>query len=346
MSIITMKKIAEKAGISQPAVSNILNNKKSFVSQATRERVLKIAQELNYRPNYFARSLKKGRTNCIGLMGSLKMIDLSAYCYTQTAQAVEEALSETKSKYSLVIFGANFTDTHEKSLELVERGMVDGLILVIFSPFLRQFETGLMPRLVRGNLPFVVVHSTSRKLAYPNVGFNSHQAGYLAAEHFVRLGYGEITYFLRDRTNPQLLETLAGFKQALIDCRMEWTDQRNLIQPQGGAGHHLINTFGELPRLPRAVFFPDEVDAYGMLNFCRTRNVRVPEEVAVIGFDDEKPAVYFQTDLTTIHHSFEEKGHTAVRMLTAMLEGRLEPNAAHQEIIQPRLVVRKTCGAQ
>jgi DNA-binding LacI/PurR family transcriptional regulator len=343
---VTIKDIALRAGVTHSAVSKVLNNRESFVGAETREKILNAVKQLNYRPNYFARSLKKGRTNCIGLMGSMKMIDLSAYCYAQTAQAVEEALSEAKSKYSLVIFGANFTDTHEKSLELVERGMVDGLIFIILSPQLAAFESAVWPRLRSYNLPFVVIHATSQKLAYPNVGFDSRQAGYLAAEHFIKLGHGEITFFMRDHKNPQLRETLAGFRQALTDRHIEWTDQRNLIQSQGDVKNYIVGTFGNRPRLPRAVFFPDEVDAYGMLDFCRTRGVRVPEDVAVIGCDDEKPASYFQTDLTTIHHAFEEKGHAAVRMLTAMLEGKLKPNGDHQEILRPRLVVRKTCGVK
>jgi LacI family transcriptional regulator len=244
------------------------------------------------------------------------------------------------------MFGANFQQP-EKSQELIERRMVDGLIFLVLADDLERFGRLLVPRLNRLGIPFVVVHSISRELPYNNVGLDSAFAGYAAAERFIRLGYQDIHFFLRDPAHPQLAEALAGFKQALKDNGREWRDSLVLAPAESGAdiydGAYL--TIKKTAVLPRAVFFPDEPAAYAALKACAERGLRVPEDLAVIGLDDEDTR-YLETRLSTVHHPFEEKGREAVKMLTEILDGQRDRAVIHRTILKPHLVVRETCGTK
>jgi DNA-binding LacI/PurR family transcriptional regulator len=275
-------------------------------------------------------------------------VDVSSICFTAVTAGIEQNMEETKSKYSLVMFGANFQETPEKSLELIERRMVDGLILIILAPDIQKFNHQLMPQLKKLNIPFVVVHSTSQELPYNNVGLDSRQAGYDAAEHLIKAGHQRISFYMRDWHNPQLTEILGGFKKAVVDRGRAWSDKQ-IIEPVVDPGSDMYlaarKTIAQLLPLPRALFFPDDASAYAALAACEERGVRVPQDLAIMGCDDET-IPYLTTRLTTIHHPFKEKGHEAVTMLTQILDGVLDPEAIHRKILRPYVVVRETCGGR
>lgn len=350
MRKVTMKDIAEKAGISRPSVSMILNNKPYSVTKETRERVWRIARELKYKPNHSAQSLKTGRTNCIGLLGSLQIINMEDYNQARVAGGIQQCMEQTKSRYSLNILGANFGGTSEESFEIIQKGMVDGLILIIKAFDLEKFERDLLPQLNDIDLPFVAVHSTSLKSAYNNIGLDCRYAGYCAAEHFIRLGHRDIGYYLCLTGNPVFDEALEGFKKAFSDYRLEWKDGF-IFQPerprsaQGPSFNRIYDTIKTVKEFPRALFVPQDDAAYAVIKALRERGIRVPEDVAVIGFDDEVRLPYFDLELTTVHHPFHEKGAAAISLLLDILERRKEREKVHQEILKPHLVVRKTCGS-
>ena len=148
----------------------------------------------------------------------------------------------------------------------------------------------------------------------------------------------------------RLIESLAGFKKAFPANHRPWRDEMMVPatavgQPFKSFYEEARETIKQLPRLPRALFFPDEPAAYGALKACAEKNIRVPEDLAVVGFDDED-IPYLETRLSTIHHPFVEKGREAVTMLTEILDGKLDRNAIHRKILKPHLVVRETCGVK
>lgn len=212
---VTLNDIAQRVGITRQAVSAVLNKKESFVGKATREKVLKVAHELNYQPNFFAKSIRMGKTRCIGLMGGVTGITFHVPYYSLLATYTERALTELVDDYSLVLFGANHNQTYDKSMELISKGLVDGLVIIVPPMNLEHFDKKVKPQLKKVNLPFVVIHSISRELNFNNVGFNSFQGGYLAGQHLVSLGYKDIGFYLRREENPQQTEIFNGFKKAL-----------------------------------------------------------------------------------------------------------------------------------
>ncbi|MCW8132322.1 MAG: LacI family DNA-binding transcriptional regulator [Planctomycetota bacterium] len=351
MRRITMYDVAKAAGVSQAAVSKILSKKDPWVSEATRKRVFEAADQLGYRQNFHARLLRTGRTWCLGLMGNLSGFALDNYVYTKTCRGIEDELNTAKSPYSLLMFGANWGENHEKSLKLVERGMVDGLIWILLASKLAEFEKQVAPWLRARRVPFVVVHSLSRRaFDYPNVGYDSFGGARAMTAHLAKRR-GRVGIFLAAPDSPQSQETFDGYRQGLKDAGLPF-DRSLLLHeaPQAERGGNLFEiayrTAKALPRasLPESVFASIDASAYGFLKGFRERGIRVPEDIAVAGMDDEVSTRYGEEELTTIAHPFREKGRAAVRILTGLLDGSLPAEPIPQTVVKHALVVRTTCG--
>lgn len=346
MPTVTLKTIAKKCGVSEAAVSRVLNNKGDWESKGTKEKILAAAKSLNYRPNYFARSLTQGRTNCIGLMGSLNFAHLNYPYNSDLAASVEDALATLSSDYSLNLFGANHNQTYEKSIELIKKGMVDGLLLIVLSGDLPMFEEKMKPILDECRVPFVVMHSLSRDLPFNNVGVDSSRAGYLAAEHLVSRGYRDIGFYSIYTHTPQIQEVINGFKKGLEDNGRAWDDKMVLKpvagQPDGNSYSTIYRTIMEMKNPPRAIFAPTETQAIGIYQALQDRRVKIPEETALVLFNDALPVMYFEDKITAVRHPIKEKAQAAVTMLLDILSGKKSRERVYQETMKPWLEVRKS----
>jgi LacI family transcriptional regulator len=354
---VTTYDIAQMAGISQTTVSKILNNKGDMISSETRERVQKIMLELNYKPNFMARALKTGKTESIGVMGSLTLANFDSPYFSGLVSSMEESLSRHTSQYSLNIFGANYhghsgLETFEKSAELVRKGMVDGLIFIILAFDLKNFEKTMKPVLDELQLPFVVIHSTSRKLGYNNVGVDSFHGGYLAGQHLASLGHKEIWLYEIETElySPQYIEVKEGFRKALADYGVNWNEQMVIkhIKSKDKAGiyQEAYQTILKTEKIPPAMFVYIDDAAVGVLHALEERGIRVPEDTAIVSIDSAKPNQYYETTLTSVRHPVQQKAETAVTMLFDVLEGRKKREIVQHTIIKPWLEVRKSCGAK
>jgi len=343
-----MYQLAREAGVSQPTVSRILNNKESMYSSETIKRVRDTARKLNYRPNYFARTLKKGKTGCIGLMGSHGILDFSVKYMADIFAGVENQLDISKSEYSLVIFGANYHGSFQKSIELIRRGMVDGMLFVVLSVFKEKFENEIVPLVNEYNIPYVAIHSLNHRLTYNNVGFDSQKGGYLAGEHLINCGYTDIGYYDLEAGSPQHQLIFKGFREALAERGVPFSEQ-NVINPKQGIYSQNIydnafQTFTDVSHYPEALVVPSDAAAYGILDACKEKNIGVPEDMALIGFNNELPQPSGKSDLTTIEHPIKAKAGKALQMVLDLLTGKRDKNQVHTEIIKPELVIRKSSG--
>jgi LacI family transcriptional regulator len=192
----------------------------------------------------------------------------------------------------------------------------------------------------------VVIHSVSRPLAYHNVGLDSRLGGELAARHLLSLGYHRTMFFMQDSRSWQAQEIYQGFQDAFRQQQAPW-DQHQMREIDSGrwngffpAAYHAVR---ELPELPRAIFCIMDTTAYGVLKALKERGVRVPQDVAVMGFDDERIHPFMDHELTTIHHPIEEKSAAAVNLLLEILANRQDRGQVRQIILKPHLVVRSTC---
>jgi DNA-binding LacI/PurR family transcriptional regulator len=183
MNKMTMSEVAKKAGISQTTVSMVLNNKQIMIRDETREKILSIARQYNYQPNHFARSLKAGKTNFIGITsGGGENSDLANFSVPYSALVYQGITDYFTGKNFKLLFD-QFNRIAHPGLELAQTNTVDGLIFLLFSSYLESFVQRQLPLAKKMNVPFVIIHSVSSDFDCPAVGLDALRSGFLAAEH-------------------------------------------------------------------------------------------------------------------------------------------------------------------
>jgi LacI family transcriptional regulator len=343
-----MKEVAKRAKVSKAAVSQVLNNRETMVSQETRERILTAARELNYRPNYFARALKMKKTQCIGLMGSLGLANFNVRYFSDVTAGIENAMASQKSNYSLLIFGAHGSESMEKNIELINKGLVDGLLLIIVSDQIQLFEKKLLPAIQDVKIPFVVIQTHSKKLQYNNVGFDLVKAGYLGAKHLLGNGRTDIRYYTVPHHNPeQQADIMEGIKQAHKEQGLEWDKDKDKILRHSWKDHNWalnVNsylTIRDMTEIPDAILAFSNNAAAGIVRAVKEKGLRVPEDISVIGINNALPVQEHEWEFPTVYNPITEKTAAAVRILNEILEGKRGIDTIHSEVMEPRLVPQR-----
>jgi len=343
MAQVTLKQIAKEAGVSFQAVSQVVNEKPNMIGEKTKNRILNIAERLNYQPNYYAQLLKTNKSNCIGLLNGHSMTyDTVEYLFHigSISKGIQEGIVAAGNKLSFITFGSDLEETFEKSVQLVRRRIVDGLIIYVMSFEFKRFEETLLPTLKKSNLPFVVIHSTNSDLPYNNVGINTFDCGYKAAECFISQGHDTISMYIRNAQATRSLGMREGFISALQDNSIDITENTIIYKTE----YNLLEAPIVKNNLPRAIFIPNDNMAEAFIIRLKNQGISVPEEVAIIGFDDVSFDSETISDLTTFYHPIKEKGSEALLMLADILDGLVPNNKIHQKILKTKLQIRKTSG--
>jgi DNA-binding LacI/PurR family transcriptional regulator len=344
-----MKVIAKKAGISRPAVSQILNNKPTMASEATKEKVLRIARELNYHPNFFAQSLKKGTTGMIGVASGVKMLWGFESPYIIDAYMGIGDFFQYKD-YKFIYHHFHTDPEHDQTLELARTACVDGLIFIIMAALVEGFMQNQARILTELGVPFVVIHSLDTDYRYNAVGLDSEAAGYLAAKHLLDHGYvkeGRIGCVHNQEQSRHEALIYNGYKKALREAGMPVAaaHDHSCKGSSAEAGYEVARRLLDKPgKLARAYFAMDDAVANGMLERFQEEGVQVPDEVALVGFGDTVDQRLIRTSLTTVKQPGREKGQKAAELLYSQLNGNKEKHKPQFILMQPELVIRRSCG--
>jgi DNA-binding LacI/PurR family transcriptional regulator len=330
--------VAKLAGVSRTTVSFVLNDVPGVrISEETRQRVLDAARELDYYPTAAARSLASGKTQRIGLILGEGQERLAADAFLPIfLQGVTASVH--RRGYLLVMQLAEDVPSREAYLRLIREQQVDGLILSgprSDDPLLAQLEMERFPLLLHGHLS---------GYKSPCVDVDNRTGAYQAVSHLVALGHRRIGFI----SNAPLSyagaeERLVGYQQVLAEHDIPLDD--NLVRlatflPQ--AGWIAMKELLALPERPSAVFAASDVVAFGAMSAIHDAGLRIPEEVAVVGFDDIFLAAYAHPPLTTIRVPAYGLGWTAAEVLIALIEG--DEDAA-SVTLETELVIRHSCGA-
>jgi LacI family repressor for deo operon, udp, cdd, tsx, nupC, and nupG len=336
---VSLKDVAEEAGVSVCTVSRVINNTyRHRVSDATRERVLSVIEKLNYEPNVSARALARKQTFLIGLLVS----KLAASFMAEIVQGIQDEAD--KSDYSLLFYSTGDDVAKEKAcFEALRRKRADGIIYMAgASSFCGSHEgTKYLNELTGRGIKMVQLCSNHPQLSSPYVLVDNEAGGYMATKHLLDLGHTRIAHF-HEHTTREGQERYHGYKLALdvagVPCVPELVERCSFDWRSGyGAMERLLN--GANP--PTAVFACDDMSAWGATQAAIDRGVRVPEDVAIVGYDDLAIAEFMPTGLTTIHQPKGDLGAAAVKLLLKQIDGQQSSNI----VLQPELVVRQSCGA-
>jgi LacI family transcriptional regulator len=332
-SPITIKDIARLAGVAPSTVSKALAGS-TEVSEPTRDRIAAIAARLGYRPNSIARSLKVRRTHTVGVITN----DPEGTFTTTMVRGV----ADVASGHSFGVFLCNSYGRLEKErehIELLLDKQVEGIILVGF-----KVEQRGAPAAATGDVPLVYLYSYTGATDSPCIVPDDEGGARLATEHLLELGRRRIGFIngppsfeatrLRLTGYEQTLTNAGTYAPALVQTAADWNQDTGFRLAQ-----ELMRTSGDGPD---AILCANDDLAAGAILGLTQLGLTVPDDVAVVGFDDRPFAAHLPIPLTTVALPLLEMGDTAAQKLFAALAG--EPSSNELIRVPCRLIVRDSCG--
>ncbi len=314
---VTLDLIAREAGVSPSTVSRILNGS-ARVSDTKRVAVEDTIARFNFQPNLMARSLAMGQTYTIGVLTQF----IESPFYGEALRGIEDALAGTP--YSpLFVSGHWNLKKEEARMRLLQARRVDGVIILTG----RLSDQQLLKYAQR--LPIVV---TGRNLSAPklaSVAIDDYGGAYDATKHLIDLGHTRIAFITGPDDHPDAIERLRGYQTALHDAGLEWVPE--LILPadfleSGGmlAMHRLLESRQNFT----AVFAANDQMAYGARLALYRRNIRVPEDISLVGYDDLPNSTYSMPPLTTVRQPVYDIGRLAALAMLKLIAGEAADIAA------------------
>ena len=332
-SKITIVDVAAKAGVSFGTVSRVINND-VHVKEETRERVLQAMRQLNFVANRQARSLAGGRSNSIGVL----VPDLGTGYIGEIIRGIDAELSLTN--LDLILYTTHRTASKESMyIANLATGMVDGLLLV-----LPRSPVDFIGNLLQRKFPFVLIDHQGTGRDCPAVGATNWQGAYNATEYLIKLGHNRIGFITGSMDLGCSVDRLVGYKSALrtnhISEKPELIFEGNFFQPDGFAGASVLL---DLPEPPTAIFASNDVMAMGAMDAVRTRGLRIPDDISILGFDDIPQAALVRPGLTTVAQPLEKMGRVATQMLLDLLKS--PEKGANRIELPTQLVMRESCSS-
>jgi len=325
--------VAREAGVSVGTVSNVLNRPER-VSPATRERVLRAIDELGFVRNEAARQLRAGRSRTIGLI----VLDIGNPFFTDLASGVETVAAAAGLALVLCDSGQD-SEREDRYLTLLHEQRSLGILI---TPVEGGHER--IAEIRQHGTPIVFVDRTSSR-SQCSVSVDDTVGGELALRHLCALGHRRIAFVGGPMTTPQVADRLAGARRALRAAKMP-AKMLTLIEVGGlnvAAGRKAASDIVTMPSRsrPTAVFCANDLLALGVLQEMTRRSLRVPEDLAIIGYDDIDFAAAAAVPLTSVAQPRAQLGRAAAELLIE--EARSAESHHHRQVVfEPELVVRES----
>lgn len=337
MKRMTIDNVAELAFVSRSVVSRVLNNHPNVSSEA-RARVLRVIREHNYSPNSIARSLVTDRTHEVCLLAPRwPRGSIFSGIWPLLHFAISERCIERGYTLNFALISADMTAVDR---EHILRGHAyDGCILLT-----QEASRMLLPALKEIGTPTVCIGHDPLHPDVSSVDVDNYEGAYRAASHLLGLGHQHIGIVLGNEDLPETGERLSGVRSAFNDAGLELrTDLVAIGDYSPGVGHSITrDMINRHPNLTAIFYASDSMATGGMLALAASGR-SIPNDVAVVGFDDTPGAAYAIPPLTTVHQPIFEKGEAAANILFDEIENNLaEP--VHIDLT-PHLLIRESCGA-
>lgn len=326
--MVTIRDIAKKAKVGVGTVSRVINNE-DYVSDAVRDKVLKVIEELGYRPNTIARSLKKGKTNIVGLV----VPDVSNPFFAEIARGV--TLAGRKNGYNVILIDTdNKYEFEVDSIEALKASLVDGFILSGV-----EDDQPYVEKLNGEGIPLVVLDRYYQELDIPTVLIANIKAGYDATKHLLERGHRRIGLIMGPEKLKIVHDRMTGYKNALYEYCI--TPDDSLIVKGNfsvESGYKAGKYFAELKEPPTAIFSMNDLMAIGCIRALEAKGLTVPGDMSLIGFDDIMEGSLLSKPLTTMKQPTLEMGELAMNKLLKLLKkGKVEKKI---EVLEAELIER------
>ena len=336
---VTIYDLAREAGVGIGTVSRCLNNHPS-VSPHTRAKVLAVSKRLNYQPHAYAQRLASKKTNTISTIIPF----FTNYFFIEVLQGVQDKAGELG--FDLILYGVNNPAQAEYYLRRsLHRGHVDGVMF-----FSMKFPESYVAKFQQINLPIVLVDAFHTE--FDSIRVKNREGAMQATRHLVNLGHRNIAMINASMNTQPAKERLEGFKFALEEAGIPFSMDNVIVADAGKQdGFNREAGYASMKELVRrntgtagisALFIASDVQAIGALDAARDLGVRVPEDMAIVSFDDIELAQHAR--LTTMRQPMYEMGILALEKLHARMKNPSAPPTLTTFL--PELMIRHTCGAK
>ncbi|GAX89648.1 LacI family DNA-binding transcriptional regulator [Effusibacillus lacus] len=325
----TIYDVAKGAGVSIATVSKVINN--LHVGKKSKEKVLKVMKELNYKPSVLASALAGKPTSTIGFL----LPDLANPFVAEMARRVEDRAHERG--FNLVICSTDF-DSEKEALyvSLLRQKSVDGFIL---AGSFKNVE--VIKELLEEHVPVVLLTESYPSLSVSSVKVDDFIGGYEVASHLISLGHEKIAVIAEDANSSQ--ERIRGYKQALQDKGLAIYE--DMIVTSDSSSEDAERVAGELLDAsdpPTAIFAANDKLAICVLHAARERKLSIPDDLSVVGFDNSVLSKSTDPSLTTVGQPIQDMCSQVVDFLIEEIEGK--STTKQRLVMLPQLIIRKSTG--
>ena len=335
----TLKHVAEKAGVSTATASIVLRDlANTMISDATRRRVHKAARQLHYRHNALAASLRTGTTDLVAFV-----IDQLSRPTLAAKVAAAEAVLRGNGIRTVLWHTARRVDVEQKALKDIRSQMTTGLIV---GYEIDQENVALLTRFADEGVPMVLLEPSPDVTAHV-VTVNREAVMYAGTEHLLSLGHRRIAITGDEPFLDMVGAWGQGYARALHEFGLTPDEELILHLPSPStfdAGYQVGLGIAAMASPPTGLVCSDDEVAIGVMKACREEGIRVPDDLAIVGFDDLPVAQFAEVPLTTIGHPTDEAGRRAAELLLTDMTAD-DPSSPQTVILEPELIVRKSCGA-
>ena len=335
----TMKDVARAAGVSVATVSRVVNAS-AVVHEETRQRVLRVAQELHFSPNSAARTLITQRTHALGVV----LPDLYGEFFSELLRGMDQTAQ--RRDHHLLVSSSHHEPAGLAAVVRAMRGRVDGLL--VMAP---DVDVDALLALLPHGVPTVVLNAAAAGAQLPagvrSITVDNYGGASAMTRHLLALGHRRIGFVAGAARNADAAERERGHRAALRAARV--ADDRAL-RVRGdfteAGGWRAARALMALPDPPTALFCANDAMAIGALSALRDAGLGVPEQVAVVGFDDVPVARFLYPPLTSVRVGIAALGVRGAALLLQTLAERRPPEfASTREVLPTELVVRHSCGS-
>lgn len=330
---VTLAKIAQAAGVSVSTVSRALSNGNYPLKDETRQRILKLAEEMQYKPNLVARSLQSNRSHQVGVIVDRMQSPFAA----ATVQGIQDILRQAGYSIS-IIYSNRDQDLIVEAIKSFYSHQVDGIL--VLNSWLHQYND---PILAMQDRPFVFINRLFGDCIRNCVGPGDYAGGKIATQHLVDLGHVRIGFIggMEDWIEAQ--NRLSGYREVLLEHKLPV--DHFLIQPGDwgiDSGYQAAQELLALDERPTAIFAANDIMALGAIYAIQEAGLKVPEDIAIVGYDDRDFAAWIRPSLTTIRMPSYEMGVAAARLMLKQFAGEELGDSTQ---IPGKLIIRQSCGA-
>lgn len=331
---VTIYDLARELNISVATISRALKDD-PVVSKKTKKKITELAEQMGYRSNHFARNLRSRRTHMIGVI----IPRVNSYFMSTVIAGIEKVTSEAG--YNLIISQSSESVAREKeAVKTMFNNRVDGLLVSLAYDTTDATHFDVFHR---KRIPFLFFDRVIDDNRWTSILIDNHKAGYEATAHLVAQGCRRIVHITADSNQKVYRDRLAGYRQALeehdIPFKKEYVLQNNLT-PE--AGIEAAGRIQAMKQRPDGVFVANDNSAVHCLLTLKRAGVRIPADIAFVGFNNDPVSMVVEPNLSTINYPGYEMGVIAARNLIQHLGGLSSIEATNTILLRSELIIRES----